>query len=165
MVLVVASGVVGRFVYVRIPKSLNGRQRSMAELAEEQRGLAAALEAESPSLADGVLAPHLAVEPAPTGVVAALAHALRSDLAAPRRRRALRAALTAAGVDAEHRGRLEALARRHRRLAQERALLAPFERLFRYWHTFHLPLAIVMAVILLVHIAVAIAFGYAWTPG
>jgi hypothetical protein len=165
MVLVVASGVVGRFVYVRIPKGLNGRQRTMAELADEQRELAADIEAESPGLAAGVLAPHLAVEAAPAGVLAAFVHAVRSDLRAPRRRRALRAALSAAGVDSEQGARLEALARRHRRLAQERALLAPFERLFRYWHTFHLPLAIVMALILLVHIGVAIAFGYAWTPG
>jgi hypothetical protein len=165
MVLVVASGVLGRFVYVRIPKSLNGRQRTMEELASEQRDLAAEIEAESPGLADGVLAPHLAVAPAPSGVVAALAQAVRSDIRARSRRRALRAALAGAGVTPDHRVRLEELTRRYRRLSQERALLVPFERLFRHWHTFHLPLAIVMAAILLVHIAVAIAFGYAWTPG
>jgi len=34
--------------------------------------------------------------------------------------------------------------------------------MFRYWHAFHLPLAILMFVILAVHIAVAILFGYTW---
>jgi hypothetical protein len=165
MVLVVSSGVVGRYVYVRLPQNLQGRTRSMKELEEEQRALAAEIEAASPGLADGVLSPFLAETAAPRGVFSALAHAFRADLRAWGQHRELHAALVRAGVAAEPRVRLEALARRHRRLAQERALLAPFERLFRYWHTFHLPFAIVMALILLVHIAVAIAFGYAWTPG
>jgi hypothetical protein len=164
MVLVVASGVVGRFVYVRIPKGMHGRTRTMRELEEEQRELAAELEAESPELS-ATLAPYLSAGPAPAGLAAALLHAVRSDLGAPARRRRLHAALVAARVAPERRHRLETLARSHRRLAQERALLVPFERLFRYWHTFHLPFAIVMVLILLVHIAVAAALGYAWTPG
>ena len=55
------------------------------------------------------------------------------------------------------------LARRSRRLALGAAVLQPFGRLFRYWHAIHLPLAIVMLLVLLLHIGVAIAFGYAWT--
>jgi hypothetical protein len=165
MLLVVASGVVGRFVYVRIPQNLNGRARSMRELEEEQRTLATEIENASPGLVEGALAPFFAETPTPGGLLAAVGHALRADLTAPARRRKLRTALVAAGVAPAQRQALEALARRHRRVAQERALLVPFERLFRYWHTFHLPFAIVMALILLVHIAVAIAFGYAWTPG
>ena len=164
MVLVVASGVVGRYVYVRLPQNIHGRTRSMRELEEEQRTLAADLEEASPGLDAAVLAPFLAAPPPPRGLLSALGQALASDLGAWRRRRALHAALDAAGVAPEERDRLETLARRHRRLQQERALLAPFERLFRYWHTFHLPFAITMGLILLVHIAVAIAFGYAWTP-
>ena len=165
MVLVVASGVVGRYVYVRLPQNIHGRTRSMNELEEEQRALVAEIDAASPGLAAGELAPFFQSPPVPRGVFAALGHALKSDVGAWRQRRALHTALAAAGVAPEQRTRLEELARRHRRLAQERALLAPFERLFRYWHTFHLPFAITMGLILLVHIAVAIAFGYAWTPG
>jgi hypothetical protein len=56
------------------------------------------------------------------------------------------------------------LARRHRRLALSRTLLDPFARLFRYWHAIHLPLAIIMGLIVLLHIGIAFAFGYAWTP-
>ena len=164
MVMVVASGVIGRFVYVRLPKGVNGRTRTMRELEDEQRELAAELDGEAPGLS-GLLAPYLAAAPAPRGLLAAVWQALRADLSAPARRRRLHAALVAAGAAPERRARLEHLARRHRRLAQERALLVPFERLFRYWHTFHLPFAIVMVLILLVHIAVAVALGYAWTPG
>ena len=34
--------------------------------------------------------------------------------------------------------------------------------LFRYWHVAHLPFAIVMLIIMIVHVAVTIIFGYRW---
>jgi uncharacterized membrane protein len=47
-------------------------------------------------------------------------------------------------------------------LEQQIVLLKPFQRLFRYWHLLHLPLAGVMVLILMVHVAVAVLFGYTW---
>jgi hypothetical protein len=54
------------------------------------------------------------------------------------------------------------LAMEQDRLLRQIVLLEPFQRLFRYWHVFHLPLATVMFLILAVHVTVAILFGYAW---
>jgi hypothetical protein len=161
MVLVVSSGVVGRYVYVRIPKTLTGQFHTMQELEAERAALLA--EVEASGLPEDRRALVLAEVPAPRGLLHALALAVRHDLAGRRHARHLSAALAEAGVSVEARARLLAVGRDYRRLAQQRALLLPFGRLFRYWHTFHLPLAIVMALILLVHIGVAIAFGYGWT--
>ena len=36
------------------------------------------------------------------------------------------------------------------------------QKLFKYWHVVHLPFAITMFVIMFVHIAVTIIFGYRW---
>jgi len=36
------------------------------------------------------------------------------------------------------------------------------KKLFRYWHVAHLPFAIVMLVIMLIHVAVTIVLGYRW---
>jgi hypothetical protein len=41
-------------------------------------------------------------------------------------------------------------------------LLRIFHKLFRYWHIAHLPFAIAMFVIMLVHVAVTLVFGYKW---
>jgi len=41
-------------------------------------------------------------------------------------------------------------------------LLELFQRLFRYWHVFRSPLAILMFAIVSIHVAVAILFGYGW---
>jgi hypothetical protein len=36
------------------------------------------------------------------------------------------------------------------------------QKLFNYWHVIHLPFAIVMLVIMLVHVGITLAFGYRW---
>ena len=41
-------------------------------------------------------------------------------------------------------------------------VMQPFIRAFGYWHVLHIPLALVMLIALIIHIAVAIAFGYTW---
>jgi hypothetical protein len=41
-------------------------------------------------------------------------------------------------------------------------LLRSMQNIFKYWHIFHLPFAIIMLVIMLVHVGVTIAFGYKW---
>ncbi|MFN8208895.1 MAG: hypothetical protein U0T82_16030 [Bacteroidales bacterium] len=41
-------------------------------------------------------------------------------------------------------------------------MLHSMQELFRYWHVAHLPFAIVMLIIMLIHVAVTIIFGYKW---
>jgi hypothetical protein len=36
------------------------------------------------------------------------------------------------------------------------------QNLFKYWHVAHLPFALIMLVIMMVHVGAAIAFGYTW---
>ena len=55
-----------------------------------------------------------------------------------------------------------AVVRAQSAVEQQHVLLQPFQRLFHYWHIFHLPLPVVMFVVLGVHIAVAVMLGYTW---
>ena len=43
MVAVVASGVIGRFIYLQIPRTMQGRELSLNELREMRAGLITAL--------------------------------------------------------------------------------------------------------------------------
>ena len=36
------------------------------------------------------------------------------------------------------------------------------QNLFKYWHVAHLPFALVMLIIMVIHVAVTIVFGYKW---
>lgn len=49
-------------------------------------------------------------------------------------------------------------------LALERRIgrLKTMQNLFKYWHVAHLPFALVMLIIMVIHIIVTITFGYRW---
>ena len=54
------------------------------------------------------------------------------------------------------------LARSKMILARKITMLRTMQGLFRYWHIVHLPFAITMFAIMLIHVAVTIIFGYRW---
>jgi hypothetical protein len=40
--------------------------------------------------------------------------------------------------------------------------LEMMQNLFKYWHVAHLPFALVMLIIMVIHVGVTIVFGYRW---
>ena len=167
MVIVVLSGVFGRYVFIRIPKTINGRFRTLQDVRQEQDELLEALESDFGVSSDRVAAvlgpgPANAGRDGGPGLVGAFLFALRSDLRRRARSRQVRSLLADAGVPTAFRGSAASLIRKQVQLEQQMALLRPFQRLFRYWHLLHLPLSMVMAAIVVLHIAVAILFGYTW---
>jgi hypothetical protein len=167
MVAVVASGVFGRYVYVWIPKTLSGQFRTLRELEGEAEELLRSI-VEASTLPEAEIRPALAEigvgEPAgaAVGLLGSLAASTRFRLGRLGRRHRTLTWLADHGVPPESRASLARLAERRAALDQQVRVLAPFQRLFRYWHAFHLPLAVVMFLILIVHVAVAVAFGYVW---
>jgi len=159
MAVVVVSGVFGRYVYARIPKTIQGQFLQRSELQARREGLLD--EIRQVVGLDAPLAALAPVAPA-TNAAPALFQALRFDLGHRSRVRAARAELAARGVPDEAARTLTSLMQEERRIDVQIALIDPFRRMFRYWHAFHLPLAILMFVILGVHVAVAIMFGYTW---
>jgi len=163
MVLVVLSGVFGRYVYVRIPKTIEGGFLDLKEL-----------EARKEQILEAVIAATGLAEPAlvqitgtgarvqPRGVGHALILAARHDLSGRARRLRIRRALREQRVDKGTMRAVSDLLVEESRLEQRITLLEPFRRMFRYWHAFHLPLALVMVLILGVHVTVAVMFGYTW---
>ena len=163
MTAVVLSGVFGRYVYVWIPKTVNGHFLTAAAIAEEQ---AQALESirDASRLGEGKLASLFGPESVdhPKGLFAALAGSVQFRFGRRRYRRKIDELLSSAGVDESTRPGILRLVEARERLAEQATLLQPFQRLFRYWHAFHLPLAVVMLLILTVHVGVSVWLGYTW---
>jgi len=191
MTLVVTSGVFGRWVYVWIPKTANGRFLGRDEIRDRLHALLAELQTQlrmSPEQVLALLGPTgdpvaEAMDPATypdrrradrpgadrrrrarrrQGVLRAVAGSLRHALGARRERARFRRQLAEAGVPEPMRERIVRDLAEERRLEEQLRMLEPLQTAFRYWHAFHLPLAIVMALVLLIHVGVAIAFGYTW---
>jgi hypothetical protein len=161
MVLVVASGVFGRYVYVRIPKTVNGRFQTLEEIRAERDRIAQSLQAHV-RIPQVELATAFAGASAKQSVMKALWSNVRMEAGNRARLRYTRKRLAAQGVAPNTVASLIEGMQRQAQLERQLTFLQPFHRLFRYWHVFHLPFAIIMLLILAVHVGVAIAFGYGW---
>jgi len=164
MAVVVASGIFGRWVYARIPKTVNGRFLGLRAIQDRALELAADVSRRTgiPRADLEALMTSTRDQERAESLVGALAAAVVSDARAYRHRRRLRTFLRDHAVPRElHRPVID-LDTERRRLLRQAMLLQPFQRLFRYWHVIHLPLATVMFLVLGVHVAVAVMFGYTW---
>lgn len=154
MVLVVLSGFVGRYLYVRIPKSLRGTEISLEELD------ARAIE----------LKGQLAAEGLPTALLRRIEEFeqgsrsggfVLGDLTLRRGLSHLHGELAAAGVSPARLVAADGLIRERATLLRRIATLDTSKRLFHLWHVFHKPFVYVMLSIAVVHVGVALYFGYA----
>ena len=163
MVIVVVSGVFGRYVYAWIPKTMNGQFLTAEAIAREQRAHVEEL-ARLTELAPERLRPLLAgAGPnGSRGLVRSVSAAAGYRLALPRRRRRIRSSLEGYGVPEARVSRALELTLEQHRIQTQIAVLRPFLRLFRYWHVIHLPLALLMLVVAAIHIAVVAMLGYGW---
>jgi hypothetical protein len=168
MLLVCASGVVGRFLYRRIPRVSTGTELDAQQLqvrrAELVRGIASRLGLD-PIALDREL--HEALDIGGTRTVhGSVVAVVRSELASRRVARRLRdVARRRRGGQEARDAPLRPLVRGIRRevaLLQQMALLDVTRRLFRLWHVAHLPVALTALGAVLVHVAVVIAMGVTW---
>jgi hypothetical protein len=167
MLVVALSGVIGRYIYVRIPRRRDGLELSREEAAGRRRELIAEIAAATgldPQRIETMLAP-AAADAAGLGLAAAVAQMVCDDVA--RRRAARRLADEIRGarphaLDGRALRRVQALARREMALAQQARMLDATHRLLRFWHAAHQPVAISALVAVAIHVAVVVALGTTW---
>jgi hypothetical protein len=166
MTAVVMSGVIGRYLYVQIPKGIQGNELSAAELEKENAQIGEHLQKQfgvSPSLIQWI--DSLALPPKPAtkmSLLQVLNFFVVNDLTRRVRLGKIYASIGRTRLPRSSARRLRKMALRRISLTRRIAFLQKFRQLFYYWHVVHLPFALVMFVILFIHIGVAIAFGYTW---
>ena len=161
MVLVALSGVLGRYLYLQIPRTRAGEEIALAELERMDRGLSERLHQRF-GLDMGELARLDAVVPAPshTGLLRGVLRMLVEGL---RLRSALRAfARGSRHVPAQALAEFERIVRQKALVRRRIVLWDRLHELFHYWHVLHKPFAVVMYVFMVVHVAVAVMTGYGW---
>ncbi|MFO1328933.1 MAG: hypothetical protein U1F56_16360 [Rubrivivax sp.] len=174
MLVVVASGVVGRFLFVRVQQRLEGGQASLDE-RRRQLGLAddeaRSMFAFAPDLLQRLQAYEAAVLPASPGAAAMtlprlLAVPLRDALeqrrchALLRRHLAERAAAEQWPADLQRQrgARARRALRRYFDAVLQVAHYTLFDRLFALWHVAHLPFVVLLAVSAIVHVVAVHAY-------
>lgn len=166
MVAVMLSGVLGRYLYLQIPRRRSGDELSLDEARARAEELSAVLREEH-GLSDEDLAAldamaHDAREQKTPLAVLLFRLPFDGLLLRWKVRRFLARAGMVRGASRHRAG----AAIRDRVLLERRVWLWDrLQRLFHYWHVFHKPFAIVMYLFMVIHIAVAVGTGYAWQFG
>jgi hypothetical protein len=164
MLIVCLSGFIGRYLYVRIPRSRSGVELSLAEVSAQQRTLLAEIaDATRLSVLDVQEILNVETSPARAGVMAAFAQMIRDDMTRGRALRKLRRRLkTRGGADKKRLDDAMALARRGMSLSQQARLLDATQSIFRHWHAAHRPVAITAFIAVTIHVVVVIVVGATW---
>lgn len=148
MTLVVLSGILGRYIYVQIPRTMSGRELSLKEIEDDLRVQLTTLASD-----------HLGNEH--SGPIFDLLSG--SDLLNPEVPGVIKNSIQKAGISRSHRREAQASLRRMKTILRRIRRLDRMRALFHYWHVIHKPFALIMLVIVLLHVAVTLSMGYTWT--
>ncbi len=161
MMTVMASGFIGRHLYVRIPRTIRGAELSRAELETRAEALREELAAlVSPALVARIDALERAALPQSAADLSWL-DLLVGELRLRRRLRAFARACRREGLASGPLDEVLGATAERAKLLRTLAYLQRTRRLFDLWHVFHLPLVYVMLVIVALHVTVVVYMGYA----
>jgi hypothetical protein len=135
LVIVVASGVIGRFIYLQIPHSVEGRELTMEEVQNIEKDL------------EILIKDKYGID------ISELNSSSSKSLEKEFKNKNL--------PQNEFRS-FSLLINNQRKLSKRIQRLEMMQSIFRYWHVAHLPFALIMLVIMIIHVIVALTFGYKW---
>jgi len=135
MAIVWASGIVGRFIYLQIPRTIEGRELSLHEVEEIKNNL------------DSELLERYDID---------FSEIKTSKFST------IRLKLISKQISRKDFKKVRQLIRNQRKMVRRIGRLEKMQQLFKYWHVAHLPFALIMLLIMVVHVIVVLTFGYKW---
>ncbi len=165
LTITVASGVIGRYLYAKVPRSLEGRELEIEQVRERLHGYRQQLE--DAGVSTEWLRPQTPPErkDRPRGMPARLLALLSGDRQSRRDYRRLRRAVLAAPELRSSARHILPLGRAFCRHQHWLMRYHELRNLLASWRFFHRWLAIVMLAVVACHIALALRFGNLWIRG
>ncbi|MBT8191557.1 MAG: hypothetical protein HKO89_04300 [Saprospiraceae bacterium] len=157
MVAVVLSGVIGRFIYIQIPRTIEGRELSLQEVQKMKSDPLELLKGQNQVPDDLEQLINTATDSSgeQKGIVA-------KYLIDHKRVKEIGRFLKTTGLVKSKRKIIIKAVRQEISLSNRIARLQTMQKLFKYWHVAHLPFALIMLIIVVIHVVVTLAFGYKW---
>lgn len=169
MIAVALSGVLGRYIYLQIPRDIRGEELSDQDLRDLDDGLirqiAGLLKMEESAqqkfmgFAEGQIQ-------MPAKGLRSLWRWMLQDISQPFRVHRLKMGLrTRPGYSTTEIKRILKLVQQRTKLRRRTIFLSTAKSLLHQWHIIHKPFAVVMLAIMVVHVIVTVALGYHWILG
>ncbi|MFZ4543183.1 MAG: hypothetical protein ACOYOA_03965 [Saprospiraceae bacterium] len=161
MVAVVASGVVGRFIYLQIPRTIQGRELSLSEVHEMKSNVSANVKQ--------------TIEKLPPAIIQLLdTNNYISEtgynkkgffgqyLSDWKRKNNVKKQLNLLHIPGAEVKTIVQRVKDEMGISRKIQRLVTMQKYFRYWHIAHLPFALIMMIIMVIHVAITLTFGYKW---
>jgi len=162
MIITMLSGLVGRYIYIQIPRGISGAELEVHDIDKLVEDLDGALGRFANRVNVTALFEEIGIDPGQRGggnPLASLIWMIRTDLAnyfkIGRLNRTLR---TRHSLDRGTRTTIVNLLKKKAALVRRMNFLSTSQSLLHYWHVLHRPLAVVMFGIMFLHIAVFYLF-------
>jgi hypothetical protein len=165
MVLVVLSGIVGRFIYIQIPRTIQGKEIDINDLLKMRQDLAEKIKTEM--LFNAKLLTELdeltsADRYKKKNLTDSIIFFIKDFIKIKKFMHKLKKGIAKTDFYKPRRKELLNKVRAEIILSRRLGMLRTMQNLFRYWHIAHLPFALIMFIIMIIHVLVTIAFGYKW---
>jgi hypothetical protein len=162
MVAVFLSGIIGRYIYLNIPRTIEGRELSRGEIIELRYHILNQLRQDYQADQTIIEMVSKTLQTPKLEGITLMTRIIKNN----RRNRAMlkeiKTELNQQNIDNKTRNKILALCRKEFDLNKKLDILSSFQNLFKHWHVIHLPFALIMLVIMIIHVAVSITFGYRW---
>jgi hypothetical protein len=162
------SGILGRYIYTRIPRSRSGLELTLEEVNAQRDSHLNRL-AEATGLERELVEHLLSTNPVPSnlGILRTLLRMIVDDFRRWRaarnfRRQWKRSAGRGGTIEAAIFPEILRLARREMALSQQLRMLEASRRVFQWWHVAHRPMAISALVAVCLHVITAVVLGVTW---
>lgn len=163
MVAVVLSGVIGRYIYLQIPRTIEGREMNLNEINqikdELNKKLLTVYSIDEQTLQEILNTVKKRPDRSGNSMVKRSIEKFNFERMAIRE---VKTILRQHKVIGKGYKEVVKLIKDEINLNRKIDRLISMQNLFRYWHVAHLPFALLMLIIMLIHIGVAYAFGAHW---
>lgn len=162
MIVTMCFGILGRYIYVQIPRSINGTELKSGDIDSMVEALDRDLgellpDARLKGLMDNVIAP--GTDAANINPLKALFFYISNDLSNMSRIIDLRSKLkNQYNIPSSMRSEIVSVFKKKAALVRKRSFLKTSQALLNYWHVIHIPLALLMFLVMFVHIAAYFIF-------
>jgi len=157
MVAVFLSGIIGRYIYLQIPRSIEGQELTLLEIEDQKLEINKQLR-QTITLDEGIyeLIDNFPDKSKRQGGFFGRRKEERVAL------RKLRGELKSQQIPVKKAREIVQLFKNQLGLRKRIERLVTMQKLFAYWYVAHLPFAFIMLVVMIVHVVVAVTFGYKW---
>jgi hypothetical protein len=163
MVAVVASGIIGRFIYLQIPRSIEGRELSLSEVKGMKTNLGVVLQETYDLDKESLnIIMDTALDKRDKKDKHWVGHIFQNIISNYQINRRVKHVIKSKKFSRKEYKRILRLIKNEITLNKKIERLHSMQRLFKYWHVAHLPFAMIMLIIMLVHVGVSALFGYTW---